>query len=187
MSRYTPTDARILSLSPRIDLLPILHGSGDIAQEVRETLIGKRYDCLAVPLPPSVEACVEQAVDRLPEISLIVLPEPAQEEKARVSMIPVDPCQAVIMGIRVAMGEAIPRAYIDREVARFEPIPFVGPDPYAIKSVSLPMLAAATLPSLTMPPPGSQQDQRITWMAFRLHELELDHASILCLCHVTDW
>ena len=55
MSRYTPTDARILSLSPRIDLLPILHGSGDIAQEVRETLIAKQYDCLAVPLPPSVE------------------------------------------------------------------------------------------------------------------------------------
>ncbi len=74
MSRYTPTDARILSLSPRIDLLPILHGSGDIAQEVRETLIGKRFRLLAVPLPPSVEVCVEQAVDRLPEISLIVLP-----------------------------------------------------------------------------------------------------------------
>ena len=187
MSRYTPTDAQILSLSPRIDLLPILHGSGDIAQEVRETLIGKRYDCLAVPLPPSVEACVEHAVHRLPDISLIVLPEPAQGNKASVSMIPVDPCQAVIMGIRVAMGEAIPRAYIDREVARFEPIPFAGPDPYAVKSVSLPMLAAATLPALTMPPPGSQQDQRIRWMGFRLHELELDYASILSLCHMTDW
>ncbi|MDO9117666.1 MAG: hypothetical protein Q7U39_06900 [Nitrospira sp.] len=187
MSRYTPTDAQILRLSPRIDLLPILHGSGDIAQEVRETLIGKGYDCLAVPLPPSVETCIEQAVDRLPDISLIVLPEPAHEEKARVSMIPVDPCQAVIMGIRVAMGESIPRAYIDREVARFEPSPFVGPDPYAVKSVSLPMLAAAILPALTMPPPGSQQDVRIRWMALRLHELELDHASILCLCHMTDW
>ena len=82
MSRYTPTDARILSLSPRIDLLPILHGSGDIAQEVRETLIAKQYDCLALPLPPSVETCVEDAVDRLPEISLIVLPEPAQGRKS---------------------------------------------------------------------------------------------------------
>lgn len=187
MSRTTPTDAQILRLSPRIDLLPILHGSGDIAQEVREALIAKRYDCLAVPLPPSVEDCVEQAIDRLPEISLIVLPEPAREEKACVSTIPIDPCQAVIMGIRVAMGESIPRAYIDREVARFEPIPFAGPDPYAVKSVSLPTLAAATLPSLPKPPSGSQQEHRVNWMAFRLHELELDHASILCLCHLTDW
>ena len=161
MSRTTPTDAQILRLSPRIDLLPILHGSGDIAQEVRETLIAKRYDCLAVPLPPSVEDSLEQAVDRLPEISLIVLPEPAREEKARVSTIPIDPCQAVIMGIRVAMGESIPRAYIDREVAQFEPIPFAGPDPYAVKSLSLPTLAAATLPSLPKPPSGSQQEHQI--------------------------
>lgn len=187
MSRFTPTDAQILRLSPRIDLLPILHGSGDIAREVRETLIGKRYDCLAVPLPPSVEGCLEQAVDRLPTISMILLPEPGLDQKPAVSMIPVDPCQAVIMGIRVAMTESIRREYIDREVARFEPLPFVGPDPYAVKSISLPMLAAATIPSLMAPPPGSQQDQRIKWMAFRLHELELDYSSILCLCHMADW
>src|SRR5574337_795624 len=179
MARFTPSEAHVLSLSPKIDVLPILHGSGDIAQEVRETLIGKRYDCLAVPLPPSMEESVEQAVAQLPQISLVVLPEPAQDEKTTVSFVPIDPCQAVIMGIRVAMGESIHRAYIDREVAQFEPTPFAGPDPYAVKSVSLPVLAAATLPSLTAPLPGSQQARRVAWMAFRLHELELDHDSVL--------
>lgn len=187
MARFTPDDARVLSLSPRIDLLPVLHGSADLAQEVRETLIGKRYDCLAVPLPPSFEDSVEQAVALLPQISLVVLPEPDHNERTTVNFVPVDPCQAVIMGIRVAMGEGIPRAYIDREVLQFEPTPFIGADPYALKSVSLPALAAATLPSLTAPFPGSQQADRIAWMAFRLHELELDHASILCLCHIADW
>ncbi|MGA6829174.1 hypothetical protein ACO9S2_16400 [Nitrospira sp. NS4] len=187
MARFTPSEARVLSLSPRIDVLPVLHGSGDIAQEVRETLIGKHYDCLAVPLPPSLEDSVEQAVTRLPQISLVILPEPNRDENTTVSFVPVDPCQAVIMGIRVAMGEGIARAYIDREVERFEPTPFAGPDPYAVKSVSLPALAAATLPSLTAPLAGSQQAKRVAWMAFRLHELELDHESILCLCHFTDW
>ncbi len=187
MARFTPDDARVLGLSPKIDLLPVLHGSGDIAREVRETLIGKHYDCLAVPLPPSFEDSVEQAVAHLPQISLVVLPEPAQNEHTTVNFVPVDPCQAVIMGIRVAMGEGIPRAYIDREVVQFEATPFIGPDPYALKSVSLPALAAATVPSLATPLPGSQQAQRIAWMAFRLHELELDHASILCLCHFADW
>ena len=187
MSRFTPTESDVLRLSPRIDLLPILHGSGDIAREVRETLISKRYDCLAVPLPPSAEGPLEQAVEQLPVINLIVMPEPPEDDKARVSFIPVDPCQAVIMGIRVAMGEDISRAYIDREVSRFDPHPFVGPDPYAVKSVSLPRLAAATLPSIPRPVPDSQQARRVTWMAFRLHELELDYKSILCLCHLTDW
>ena len=49
----------ILRLTPRIDLFPILHGSGDVAQEVRERMVERRYDCLAVPLPPSFEDPLE--------------------------------------------------------------------------------------------------------------------------------
>ncbi len=180
------TDA-ILRLSPRIQVLPILHGSGDLAQEVRETLIARPVDCLAVPLPPSVEPALEQAVETLPRIHLVVLPEPDQNETPTVSFVPVDPCQAVIMGIRVAMGEGIPRAYIDRDVTVFEPAPFTAPDPYALKQIPLAAYAAALLPSLPAPIPHSQRERRIAWMAFRLHELELEYASILCLCHVADW
>ncbi len=180
------TDA-VFRLSPRIHVLPILHASGDVAQEVRDTLIARRYDCLAVPLPPSVEVSLESAVDELPQVNLVVLPEPDRGEHPIVSFIPVDPCQPVIMGIRVAIGEGIPRAYIDREVRAFEPLPLAAPDPYALKRVSLASFASAMIPSLRAPGRPSQQDDRITWMAFRLHELELDHESILCLCHVADW
>ncbi len=183
----TDSTDTILRLSPRIQVLPILHGSGDLAQEVRETLISRPVDCLAVPLPPSVEAALEPAVEALPRIHLVVLPEPDQNETPTVSFVPVDPCQAVIMGIRVAMGEGIPRAYIDRDVTVFEPTPFTAPDPYALKQISLAAYAAALVPSLPAPPPDSQRERRIAWMAFRLHELELDHASILCLCHLADW
>ena len=182
----TTTIDSVLRLSPRIELLPILHGSGDVAQEVRECLIGRRFDCLAIPLPPSVEDAVEAAVDDLPRISLVVTPEPDQEGPA-VNFVPVDPCQPVIMGIRVAMGEQIPRAYIDRDVTLFEPTPFTAPDPYALKRIPLAAFAAALLPSLTPPIEATQRWHRIAWMAFRLHELELEFESILYLCHVADW
>ena len=107
----------VFRLSSRIDVFPVLHGSGDVAQEVRERLISRRYDCLAVPLPPSTETLVEEAVARLPHIGLVMLPEPPEHGAPRASFIPIDPCQAVIMGIRVAMGEDIARAYIDRDGA----------------------------------------------------------------------
>lgn len=181
----TPVD-HVLRLSPRIEILPILHGSGDVAQEVRETLIGRRVDCLAIPIPPSLEDAVEAAVEDLPRISLVVTPEPDQQEPT-VNFVPVDPCQPVIMGIRVAMGEQIPRAYIDRDVAFFEPTPFTAPDLYALKRIPLATFAAALLPSLVPPIEATQRWHRITWMAFRLHELELEFESILCLCHVADW
>ncbi len=176
----------VLRLSPRIEVLPILHGSGDVAQEVRETLIGRPFDCVAVPLPPSFESAVESAVSYLPHLSLVAVPESDSDEPT-VTFVPVDPCQPVIMGIRVAMGESIARAYIDREVERFEPTSFSAPDPYAIKHIPLAAFSAALIPSLTPPIEGSQRAARIAWMAFRLHELELEFESILCLCPVADW
>jgi hypothetical protein len=183
----TMNDDAVFRLSARIEILPILHASGDVAQEVRERLIGRRYDCLALPIPPSFEEPLERAIDRLPRIDLVVMPEPHHDGEAAVSFVPVDPCQAVIMGARVAMVEGIARAYIDREVRVFEPSPFVSPDPYSLKRVPLAAFAAAVLPSLPPPTSGTQRWERICWMAFRLHELEFDYESILCLCHVADW
>lgn len=177
----------ILQLSPRIHVLPILHASGDVAQEVRERLISRPFDCVAIPLPPSVEDALERAIDELPCISVIAIPEPSGGEEATVSYVPVDPCQAVIMGIRVAMGEGIPRTYIDRDVSVFDPLAFSAPDTFALKRVSLETFMASVIPSCPTPEKGSQRWERIAWMAFRLHELELEYESILCLCHLADW
>ena len=165
----------VLRLSPRIEILPIIHANGDMAHEVRETLIARHYDCLAVPLPESVRQPVEAAIEDLPAISVVVLREdrvkdhPGEPGEGRVSgedslswqagvgrveqrpgwagdpgegrasarpgwagakqasYVPVDPCQAVIMGLRVAMGEGIERAYIDRDVRMYEPDPIHVP------------------------------------------------------------
>ena len=187
MKSHHVTSQPAFQLSPRIHVLPVGHGSGDMAQEVRETLLTRQVDCLAVPLPPSVEEPVEQAVERLPFISVVVIPEPDQEGTSMHSFLPIDPCQAVIMGIRVALNEQIDRAYIDREVMVFESTLSASADPYALKTVSLASYASAMLPYSKRPLPGSQRWQRIAWMAFRLHELELDYVSILCLCPMDDW
>jgi hypothetical protein len=187
MDRPSSTADAVFRLSPRLSVLPIIHGSGDMAQEVREFLITRRVDCLAVPLPPAFESAVEDAIADLPAISAVCSREPDEGGEAVVNYVPVDPCQAVIMGIRVAIGEGVPRAYIDRDVAIFESSPFHTPDPFALKQVSLAAFAASLTPTLAAPAAGSQQQERIAWMAFQLHQLELDYESIVCLCHVADW
>ena len=187
MTTDLSTSQTVFQLSPRVSILPIGHGSGDIAQEVRETLLTRQVDCVAIPLPPSVEEHVEQAVAQLPTISVVVMPEPEQDETAVHSFVPIDPCQAIIMGIRVAMNEHIARAYIDREVTVFELAPYARADPYALKKVSLAAYASAMLPFSPSPQPDTQRWHRIAWMAFRLHELELDYESIVCLCPIEDW
>jgi hypothetical protein len=177
----------IFALSPNIHVMPIVHGSGDMAHTVREIIVSRHIDCVGLPLPPSVQTLVEQGVEHLPLISTVVLPEQEDDEGSSCSYVPIDPCQPVIMGIRSAMSEGIPRAYVDREVQRYHPFPWVGPDPYTLKSVPLATFAAATVPFL--PPPRTQTPRwdRICWMAFRLHELELDFHAILFLCPISDW
>ncbi len=65
-----------LKLSPKIWVLPVIHGSGDLAIEVRRVMLGQTFDCLAVPLPPSFQEHVEEAITWLPQLSLVVQEEP---------------------------------------------------------------------------------------------------------------
>ena len=187
MSQAASQPETIFTLSPRIQIVPIAHGSGDMAQTVREIMVSQEVDCLALPLPPSTQSLVEEGVAALPVVSLVVSPEQHDDEALGCSYIPIDPCQPVIMGIRAAMGEGIARAYVDREVSAFHSTSWVGPDSYVLKSVSLGKFSAATMPFVPPPEPDSQRQARIAWMAFRLHELELDYRNIVCLCPLMDW
>ena len=187
MSPLSQQDNAVFCLSPRLHVVPIRHGSADVARAIRELWLEHRFDCVALPLPASVENPVEEGIRRLPVVSVVVMPEPDRDERPACSYIPLDPCQPVISTIRTAMEEGIDRAYIDRDVTVYEPVEYPAPDPYALKSVSLASFCGAALPFLPYPKPQSQRWSRIKWMAFKLHELELDYRSILCVCSVEDW
>jgi hypothetical protein len=194
--------SEFLRLSPRIYALPIIHGSGDFAVEVRRILLGATFDCLAVPLPPSFQKDVERAVDFLPAINAVVQEEPqhfhldpADDEDDRTeeaelsraySYVPIDPCQGVIAALRIALQEQIPRAFVDCETAEFEPRGAILPDPYALKRVPSEKFAAAVLPAIPRPT-RPQQTRRCAAMAARLRELEARHSSILFICSIMDW
>lgn len=180
-----PNDADdFLTIAPGIRVLPILHGSGDFALQAREELLARPYDCLAVPLPSSFQEDVEEAVERLPTISAVVRRDVDGGEGF--SYVPIDPCQGVVAAIRTAIGERIPREYIDLDVPRFEAVHGVFPDPYALKRVSVERFSAALLSAIPRPAPGFSTD-RIAWMAARLHELAKRRKRTLLVCSILDW
>ena len=116
-----------------IAVLPVIHGSGQFALTVRRWLLEHDFDCVALPLPESYRESVEASVLDLPRPSIVIQPAMPQfdgvgqwqpssgdaddvdTDVPLVSYVPVDPCQPVIMAIRAAMGEHVPRAYIDLE------------------------------------------------------------------------
>lgn len=197
----------VLKIGDRITCLPIVHGSGDCALEVRRQILNGRYDCIAVPLPPSFQAAVEGAIELLPSPCAVVqrdrLPyatgwtpdserdeadgeEGAGDERPTFTYVPVDPCQPVIMALRVALGERIPRAFVDLETLDFEPHTAALPDSYALKQTTLERFAAAVLPAIPRPPLGRPRE-RILHQAARLRELAARHRSVLFVCSLLDW
>jgi hypothetical protein len=184
MSRSSPISADdFLTIGPKVRVLPIIHGSGDFAIRVREELLARPYDCLAIPLPPSFQEDVEEAVERLPAISAVLQRD---VDGDGFSYVPIDPCQGVVAAIRTAIGERIPRAFIDMETPKFEAHHGVFPDPYALKSARVELFAAGVLPAIPAPQPG-QHAERIAWMADQLHRLEREYSSILLVCSLLDW
>ena len=186
----SPSIPPLLKIGSKITFLPIVNGSGQFAIETRRFMLEHAFDVLAVPLPPSFAAEVEAGVLELPEPSIVIARPlgytPDDETEAASSYVPIDPCQSVIMAIRAAMGEHIPRAFIDLEVEDFLPLAQTMPDPFAVHTVSIDRFAAAVLPSLTRPP-----DQRTRWrmvhMAHRLVELEQQYESVLIVDSVLHW
>ncbi|MFG0255482.1 MAG: hypothetical protein ACF787_10375, partial [Rhodopirellula sp. JB053] len=175
-----PTDVPpLLRLDDHTTILPIIHGSGQFAWLTRRFLLEHRFDCVAVSLPESFQESVEQAVLDLPKPSIVIQkPAPTFEstydasaefqgsygdtdpdnfddddglDEIASSFVPIDPCQGVIMAIRAAMGEHIPRAFIDLETNHFQPFSTVMPDPYAVRHVQCEKFAAAVLPSIPRP------------------------------------
>ncbi len=178
-----------LTISPRIRVMPVIHGSGDFAVQVREELLSRPYDCVAVPLPPSFQEDVEAAIEQLPQISIVVQVDAETDEtegEPGFSFVPIDPCQGVIAALRTARGERIAREFIDLETPRFVAVTGTFPDPYALKRVNPRLFSAALLYAIPRPDPGQSTD-RINWMAAKLKELESQYKSILLVCSILDW
>ena len=192
-----------LKIGPHVTALPVVNGSGDFAWEVRRLMTQHDFDCLAVPLPSSFQAPVESAILQFPTPSIVVQRDrqtvqqwtPAAERSNEkddeellegASYVPIDPCQGMIAALRTAMGERMPRRFIDLETSRYEPHTAVMPDAYALKKLPIQKFAAAVAPHL-VPGDSQQWRDRIAYQAAQLRELSIDYKRILFVVSILDW
>ncbi len=192
----------LLKIGPRISVMPVIHGTAECALQVRRVMLDQNFDCVAVPLPPSFQPDVESGIERLPTPTIVTQQaapryttswspreddDDDEEEDNSISFVPIDPCQPVIMGLRIALGERLPREFIDLETASFQPLTASLPDAYALQKLPVERFAAAVLPFLARPPEGHQVVDRIRHMARRLRELERRHRNVLLICSILHW
>lgn len=121
-----------MNLTPRITLVPFLHGSVHFAEQIRKICNEKKFDCIAVDIPAAFTNDLPQAVDKLPYVSILFT---KSDEKS--FYIPIDPCDATIEAARQSRQNRIPLRAIGSETV-VKPTTLTGiPDHHAIQFLGL--------------------------------------------------
>ena len=173
----------IFYLSKKIRFLPVIHGSASFTRIIRDRLLSSPTDCLAVGLPPEFQTTVNEGINHLPLITLCS----QKESSGSYNYVPIDPCQPLIMGLRIASQEGIPRKYIDYSCDNYEPRKINFPDSYVLRHMSYEKFCATLLLSIKRPKADTLHDKRARWMAYQLHQLEMDFNNITVICSILDW
>ena len=109
---------------------PVIPGKVEFSAELRQAILRDKPRIIAIELPGSLEDVYLQALARLPEMSVIVYPDPSDDERA--IYVPVEPSDPFTEAARSGLE-------IDAEVIFIEPdsgdrphLPDSYPDPYSI-------------------------------------------------------
>jgi hypothetical protein len=114
---------------------PVIPGRLEFSVELRRAILRERPRIVAVELPGALEDVYLQALARLPEMSIIVYPDPNDDERG--VYVPVEPCDPFTEAVRTGLE-------IDAEVVFIEPdlgdrphLPDTYPDPYSVRYIGI--------------------------------------------------
>ncbi|MFQ5718985.1 MAG: hypothetical protein ACE5IK_05510 [Acidobacteriota bacterium] len=137
----------------RLRVVPLLHGRFEFAVEVRRVFAEHRPTHVAVELPGGLSAAYQEAVSRLPLLSVlrIEMERPAAGSDAETGPLYalIEPTDGIVEAVRLAIDHDLPVSCVDRNAARVTPVRRSFPDPHAIESIGL---AAYAGPCLTTVP-----------------------------------
>lgn len=113
--------------------LPVAAGRMEFAAEVRRAILEERPGVVAVEMPVTLEAGFLRAVARLPELSVLVYPDPADAEQA--VYVPVEPADPFTEAVRTAVEIGAKVVFLDPALAERPHLPDRYPDPYSLTHV----------------------------------------------------
>jgi hypothetical protein len=94
--------------------LPVVPGRIEFASHVRRCLLDKRPKIVAVELPGSLEKQYRRALERLPKMSVILIPDEDDPDQGHATFIPIEPGDPFVEALRTALD-------IDAQVVFLEP------------------------------------------------------------------
>jgi hypothetical protein len=127
----------------RFSYLPVVAGRLEFAIEVRRRILADRPAVVAVELPETLEQPYLDAIQRLPQISVIFYNDPiarsSRDEEAldQAVYVPVEPADPFVEAIRSAQEIGAQVVFADPDTSERPHLPDTYPDSWALQSIPL--------------------------------------------------
>ncbi len=105
----------------------------EFAAEVRRRILNERPGVVAVELPAVLGPSYVEALARLPEITVLVWPDPAGEDRG--IYVPVEPCDAFAEAVRSALELGAKVLFLEPDTGGRPHLPDTYPDPASLPHV----------------------------------------------------
>lgn len=168
-----------------IRFVPCAHRRVTFAEHVRRAALEWRPDVIAVELPATLEPWIVRGAARLPQVSAVCWEEEAFP--GRLSTLPIDPCDALVEGVRLAVENEIPLALIDLDLPGLQERNRYVPDDLIIDKVGLEEFVDSVSPYLSSAEEDWREQAREHHMAQRLMELSAGGKRVLCVLGIAHY
>lgn len=130
----------------RFSYVPVVPGRVEFAVEVRRRILTERPAVVAVELPETLEAPFLDAIQRLPQISVVFYNDPVARSRAHPETdspddqsiyVPVEPADPFVEAIRSAQEIGAQVVFADPDANERPHLPDVYPDSYSLHSIPL--------------------------------------------------
>jgi hypothetical protein len=114
---------------------PVIPGRLEFSVELRRAILRDRPRIVAVELPGALEDTYLQALARLPEMSIIVYPDPNDDERG--VYVPVEPCDPFTEAVRTGLEVDAEVVFIEPDLGDRPHLPDNYPDPYSVRYIGI--------------------------------------------------
>jgi hypothetical protein len=119
----------------RFTYFPVVPGKLEFAIEVRRAILRDKPQVVAVELPTTLRDAYLRAVERLPEISVILYND--EQDESGAVYVPVEPADPFTEAIRTAREIGAEIVFADPDAAERPHVPDDYPDSYALRHIPL--------------------------------------------------
>ena len=121
-------------LRGRFLYFPVVPNRVEFAVEVRKAILRERPQVVAVELPSTLQSAWERAVDRLPEMSVIIYPEDKEDDE-HAFYVPVEPADPFTEAMRSAREVKAEVVFAEPDFGERPHLKDEYPDSYALRRI----------------------------------------------------